>query len=153
MIPQMKNKPYTKQLNELNLFCLEKHSLCGDLTEAFKMFRGHVHINVSDFDDDDRGKKTARNIGLRIFVQDFRSEESKHFSFSRIISRRNSPSQHKFSTVTQSKLYDNGTESHLHCSLSLIHFILSYHFSVQFLRFCTGHFFFTSVFFFQPSCA
>ena len=93
LIPRLRNMPYEERLKELNLFSLEKRRMRGDLIEVFKMFRGFDNVNISDYLDIDRERNT-RNNGFKIIGKNFRSEESKHFFFNRIVNVWNSlPSQ------------------------------------------------------------
>ena len=89
LIPRLRNMPYEERLKELNLFSLEKRRMRGDLIEVFKMFRGFDNINISDYFDIDRERNT-RNNGFKIIGKNFRSEESKHFFFNRIVNVWNS---------------------------------------------------------------
>ncbi len=68
---------------------MEKRSLSGDLIEVFKMFHGFDNVSRRDYLAVDRERST-RNNGFKITGKSFRSEESKHFFFNRIVNAWNS---------------------------------------------------------------
>ena len=55
----------------------------------FKMFRGFDNVNIRDYLDVDRETNT-RNNGFKDNGKNFRSEESKHFFFNRVVNVWNS---------------------------------------------------------------
>ena len=89
LIPRLRNMPYEERLKQLNLFSLEKRRMRGDLIEVFKMFQGFDNVNIRDYLDIDRERCTRSN-GFKIIGKNFRSEESKHFFFNRIVNVWNS---------------------------------------------------------------
>ena len=99
LIPRLRNMPYEERLKELNLFSLEKRRLRGDLIEVFKMFQGFDNVNINDYLVVDRESNT-RNNGFKIIGKSFRSEESKHFFFNRIVNVWNSLPAHVVSCNT-----------------------------------------------------
>ncbi len=68
---------------------MEKRRLRGDLIKVFKMFHGFDNVNISDYLVVDR-ERSSRNNGFKITGKSFRSEESKHFFFNRIVNVWNS---------------------------------------------------------------
>ncbi len=49
MIPRLRCKPHEERLQELNLFSLSKCRMRDDLIEVFKIFKGFVNVDVSDY--------------------------------------------------------------------------------------------------------
>ena len=84
MIPRLRNKSYEERLKELNLFSLSKRRMRGDLIEVYKIFKGFDNINVNDYFTIDRTSVT-RNNGFKIVGKRFRTNESKHFFFNRVV--------------------------------------------------------------------
>ena len=84
MMPRLRNKSYEERLKELNLFSLSKRRMRGDLIEVYKIFKGYDNINVNDYFTIDRSNVT-RNNGFKIIGKRFRTHESKHFFFNRVV--------------------------------------------------------------------
>ncbi len=89
MIPRLRCKPYEERIQELNLFSMSKRRMRGDLIEAFKMFKGFVNVNVSDYFTLDQSRVTRGN-GYKIASKRFSSREAKHFFFNRVVNAWNS---------------------------------------------------------------
>ena len=120
MIPRLRNKTYEERLKELNLFTLSKRRLRGDLIEVFKMFRGFDNVDISDYLVIDRESNTRSN-GLKIVGKPFRSEESKHFFFNRIVNIWNAlPAQIVNSNTVEA--FKNRLDSHLLINPGLTYF-------------------------------
>ena len=120
LIPRLRNKPYEERLKELNLFSLEKRRLRGDLIEVFKMMRGFVNVNISDYVTVDQERATRSN-GLKIIGKSFRSEESKYFFFNRIVNVWNSlPSQIVSSNTIE--MFKHRLDSYLMMKPNLTHY-------------------------------
>ncbi len=71
-------------ISSLNFFSLEIRRLRGDLIEVFKMFHGFDNVHINDYFVVDR-EKSIRNNEFKIIGKSFRSEESNHFLFNRIV--------------------------------------------------------------------
>ena len=84
MIPRLLNKSYEERLKELNLFSLSKRRMRVDLFEVYKIFQGFDNITVNDYFTIDRTSVT-RNNGFKIVGKRFRTNESKHFFFNRVV--------------------------------------------------------------------
>ena len=93
MIPRLRNKPYEERLKEMNLFSLSRRRMRGDLIEVYKIFKGLDNINVNDYFTVDRSNAT-RNNGYKIIGKRFRTNESKHFFFNRVVNVWNSLPAH-----------------------------------------------------------
>ncbi len=61
----------------------------GDLIEVFKMFRGFVNVDVSDYFTLDQSRITRGN-GYKIASKRLSSQETKHFLFDHVVSAWNS---------------------------------------------------------------
>ncbi len=58
----------------------------GDLIEVFKMFKGFVNVDVSDYFT----LAVARENGYKIASKRFSSQETKYFFFNRVVNAWNS---------------------------------------------------------------
>ncbi len=56
----------------------------GDLIEVFKMFKGFVNVDVSDYFTLDQPRVTRGN-GYKIASKRFSSREAKHLFFNRVV--------------------------------------------------------------------
>ena len=121
MIRRLQNKSYKERLKELNLFSLSKRRLRGNLIEVFKIFHDFENINTNYYVTTDL-TSTTRNNNYKIIGKRFRSNESKHFLFNRIVNICNSlPAQ--IVNINTIESFKKIFENHLATVHQIKHFI------------------------------
>jgi len=84
MIPEMKDLPYDKWLQQLNLLNLEGRRIRADLIEVFKMINGQTNVKFEvffEFDTNYRTRGHARKLKKNRFNRDLH----QHFFTERVI--------------------------------------------------------------------